>query len=84
MKQVLATYINHYRIGLLEGTSTGVIIMRNHVRDPHEVRAHDPEVARHTPYPLGHRSPMCNYQINPPIYSQIVCDNNCYLYSDID
>ena len=40
----------------LEPASTGVIIMRNHGRDPCRVRTHDPEVARQTPYPLGNCS----------------------------
>ena len=39
--------------------------MRNHDRNPCGVRTHDPEVAKQTPYPLGHRSPnkiikICN------------------------
>ena len=31
--------------------------MRNHGRDPCGLQTHDPEVAKQTPYPLGHRSP---------------------------
>ena len=32
--------------------------MRNHGRDQCGVRTHDPEDARQTPYPVGHRSPL--------------------------
>ena len=32
--------------------------MRNRGRDPCGVRTHDPEVAKQTPYQLGHRTPF--------------------------
>ena len=43
--------------------------MRNHGRDPCEVRTHDPKVARETPYTLGHRSPS---QFTIAEYNKIV------------
>ena len=61
VKQVLTTYLNHSRVRFLEPASTGVITIRNHGRDPCEVRTHDPEVARQT-HSLGPRSSL---SVNP-------------------
>ena len=59
VKQILATYINHSRVrlSLFPGTNQYWCHMRNHGRDPCGVWNHDLEVARQTPYPLGHCSP---------------------------
>ena len=50
MKQVLATYIP------LPGTNKYWFYMRKHGCNSCGVRTYDPEVARQTPYPLGHHS----------------------------
>jgi hypothetical protein len=46
-KQVLATYINHFWVHLLESTSTGVL-WRNMVVTRFRARTHDPCVERQT------------------------------------
>ena len=56
MKQVLTTYLNHSRGRFLEPVSTGVIWGTMAVTRVGGVRNHDPEVARQTPYQLGHFS----------------------------
>ena len=49
----------------LPGTNQYWCHMKNHGRDPCEVRTHDPEVARQTHYPLGYRSPIfCIVSVN--------------------
>ena len=42
----------------LPGTNQYWCHMKNHGCDPCRVWTHDPEVARQTPYPLGHRSQL--------------------------
>ena len=61
---------NYFRFCFLELTSSGVI-MRNHGCDPCGVQTHDSEVARRTPYLLGHHSLCKNFYFQLFIYGAL-------------